>query len=474
MRWRAALLKTEPMKFSSLIRLFPAVTAALLSHSAVAQTAAGPDSNAQLAPLHERHAGMGRTLEDFYNAALEYSPGLQVAQGRWDISSARRQQVNGQFLPQISAAALVSDNRQDTLNRINEYSGERLTLQLRQVLFDWSLFSRRGQAYLIENQAEAEYYEQLSRLLTEVSERYLDVLQAQDALTSIESELAAVNEQLEQVKRLYDRQMVQITDLYDAQARFSAVEAEKVRLESDVILTRESLRAVSGLSVGDIYTLGDNPDLPPIEGNVEQWVQRARDNNHAIQARGFAVEAADRRVSESRGAYMPRVNLIVQQQRSDLGFDNMPIQRTDTGYIGVDVSIPLYAGGSNRASVREAVSNQGIARNELRQLNLEVAEQTRLYFLRLQAAQRQIRAAEALLESRTLAARSRQRGFELSVVTNVDVLDALREQFMAERDLQRIRYDYLRLGLYLRRDAGTLSADDLLDISRRLQAPDSN
>ena len=54
-------------------------------------------------------------------------------------------------------------------------------------------------------------------------------------------------------------------------------------------------------------------------------------------------------------------------------------------------------------------------------------------------------------------------------MTTVDVLEAVRDQFVAERDLQQVRYDYIRLSLYLRRDAGTLSPDDLLDISSRLQ-----
>ncbi len=415
--------------------------------------------------------GIGQTLEDFFTAALEYSPRLQVAQAKRDIGAARRRGANGQLLPQISASASLSENRQDALNRVSEYSGERLALVLRQVLFDWRIFSQRGQAYAMENQMEAEYFAELSVVLTSVAERYFDVLQAEDALRSIQSERESVANQVNQVERLYGLQMAQITDLYDAQARLSAVEAEELLLSSDVTLTRDALRSVSGIGVGNLYVLGENTDLPDVDGTAEEWVQRARQGNHQIRAREYSVEIADRRVSEQRGAYMPRVNLIVQQQRSDLGFDNIPINRTDTGYIGLDISMPLFAGGSIRAGVSEAISQQSIARSELRQLNLDVSEQTRLSFLRLKAAERQIEASEKLLESRTLATTARRRGFELGTVTSVNVLDAVREQFVAERDLQRIRYDYIRLSLYLRRDAGVLSSDDLVDIGSRLDQP---
>jgi len=178
--------------------------------------------------------GIGQTLEDFFTAALEYSPRLQVADAKRDIGAARRRGANGQLLPQISASASLSQNRQDALNRVSEYSGERLALVLRQVLFDWRIFSQRGQAYAMENQMEAEYFAELSVVLTSVAERYFDVLQAEDALRSIRSERESVSNQVNQVERLYGLQMAQITDLYDAQARLSAVEAEELLLSSDV------------------------------------------------------------------------------------------------------------------------------------------------------------------------------------------------------------------------------------------------
>lgn len=447
----------------------------LICTPAWSQDSAPADAANRLAPgvtASSLNTGIGITLEDFFTSAMEYSPRLQVAEERWNIGGARRRGANGQLLPQVSASASISDNRQDQPGRpIDTYRGERYSLQLRQVLFDWRVFSQRGQAYLLENQYEAEYYAELAALLADVAERYLDVLQAEDAYASSQAELEAISTQLTQIQRMYDLQMVQVTDLYAVQAQLAAVEAEQLYLSSEVTITREALRAATGLAVGDLYTLGEQSTVPTVEGSVEDWVARARAGNHIIRAREFAVEAADRRVSEQRGNYLPRVSLIVQQQRSDLGYDNAAGPITETGYVGLDVTVPLFAGGSTRAAVSEAVSQQSIARSELRQLNLDVSEQTRLSYLRLKSAERQIDAAQKLLESRELSATARRRGFELGAVTSVDVLDAVRDQFLAERDLLRIRYEYLKLSLYLRRDAGSLTSDDLVEISSRLQAP---
>ena len=415
----------------------------------------------------------GNTLEDFFTAALDYSPELRISRDRLDIGSARRKAANSQLLPQLSANANISDNNQfDSVRDVrNKYRGERYSLQLSQVLFNWSAFASRSAAYLSEDQAEAEYYAQLSYVLTDVAEKYFEVLRADDAVTSINAELDAFNNQLQQIEALYNLQSVQITDLYNAQARFASVQAEQLIRESELAAAREKLRSVSGVNVGELYRLNQAIDIPSVEGSVETWLERARSGNQQIIAREYAVRAADKRIDERQGAYMPRVSIVAQQQRSDLGFDNTPTNRTDTSYIGLDVSIPLFAGGRNRAGVSEARSQHSIAQNELRQIQLEIVERTRLAYLQAKSSELQVNAAERLSQSAALSYTAMQRGFELGTVNSVDVLNALRDRFSAERDLQQARYNHIRYNLLLKREAGILSAEDLLDVGNWLIAP---
>jgi outer membrane protein len=162
----------------------------------------------------------------------------------------------------------------------------------------------------------------------------------------------------------------------------------------------------------------------------------------------------------------------VQRQDSDVGFDNIPITRTDNTYVGLDVSIPLYAGGSNRAAVSEATSLRKIAENELRQIELEANERVRSAYLQVQSSAALVEAARRLLDSTTLSSTAMQRGFELGAVTSVDVLNALRDQFRSERDLQAARYNHVKYWLLLRQEAGLLTADDMLEVGTWLEAPE--
>jgi outer membrane protein len=336
-------------------------------------------------------------------------------------------------------------------------------------LFNWQQFSARKRASLVENQLEEEYYYQLALILTDVADRYFNVLQAEDAIESVATEIEALTNQLDQTQSLYDRQLTQITDLYQVQAGLAAVQAESLRLEAELALSREALRSISGLNVGPLYVLSEDLEIPPLEFNQQYYLQQAQVRNHQIQAGEYAVRAAEQGVSERKGAYMPSVSFIAQRQDSDVGFDNLPINRTDNTYIGLNVSIPIYAGGTNRASVSEALSQRNIAEFELRSAQLSARENVRAAHLQVQASEAQTNAALILVESTALAAEAMQQGFALGTVTTVDVLNALRDQYQAERELQRTRYEHIRYLLILKRETGTLSADDLLEVGRWLE-----
>ena len=198
-------------------------------------------------------------------------------------------------------------------------------------------------------------------------------------------------------------------------------------------------------------------------------MQQAQERNNRVLAGEFALRAANEGVSERRGAYFPQVSLIAQRQDSNVGFENLLINRTDNTYVGVNIVIPLYAGGRNKAGVSEAISRRSIAEYELRAKKLEARELVRSAFLQVEASDAQTEAASILVESTSLSAEAMQQGFALGTVTSVDVLNALRDQFQAERDLQSVRYDHIRYLLLLKRETGTLDAEDMLEVGSWLE-----
>ena len=112
----------------------------------------------------------GQTLEDFYAAAINFSPRLRIAVESLNIGRAREKQAAGQLHPQINANANLSDNARNSFSQFGtpiseEFDGERFSLSLQQTLFNWQAFAARRRATQIENQLEAEYYYELSTCL---------------------------------------------------------------------------------------------------------------------------------------------------------------------------------------------------------------------------------------------------------------------------------------------------------------------
>ena len=409
---------------------------------------------------------VGSTLEDFFTAALDYSPRLKISEQRKAIGEARYDAAKGQLLPQISGQATLTDNERDNGTTTTDFDGERYSVQLRQVLFNWEAFSARRQAISEQDRSEAEYYYELSTVLTEVAEKYFNVLQAQGEVASNQAELDAVKKQLSQIDGQYKKKLAQVTDLLQAQASVAAVESDQIRLQSDLDLAKEALRSASGLGVGKLNDLSDSARSPATSTGLEEWVAMAYDNNYQIKAKEHAIQAAHEGIERRKGAYFPTASLIVERQDSDVGFDNAPIRKTETTYYGVDINVPIWLGGSRGANVREARSLHAIAESELEQIKLDTSELVRSAYLQYKASESSIRAAQSLYDSTTKTADAMAKGFELGTVTNVDVLNAIRDQYQAQRRLQEAKYDSIKFYLILKREAGSLTAEDMVEISR--------
>ena len=448
----------------------PIICAGLLAFGSSIYTAEAATGPSQLA--------VGETLEDFFDAAIAFSPALRIAYEGLIIGQARERQAKGQLRPQVNANANISNNARNSFSQFGvpiseSFNGERFSISLQQTFFNWQAFAARRRATKIESQLEAEYYYELSRLLTDVAGRYLNVLFAQDSLTSVAAEVNAISNQLDQIQSLFNLQLALVTDLRQAEASLASVQAEQLELQAELAIAQEELRSVTGIEVGALHILPEGTVLPEDENTMQFWIEMAEGSNQQIRARRFALEAAREGVSETKGAYLPRINFFATRQESNVGFDNRFLGDTDNTFIGIDVTIPIYAGGANRARENEALAQRNIAESELRQTELDASANVRSTYLQVQSSKLLTEAAERLVESTRLSSEAAQEGFELGSVTNVDVLNALRDQFQAERDLQRARYQQLSYLLQLKHEAGALNADDVIEISNLMIAPDA-
>ncbi len=107
------------------------------------------------------------------------------------MGKAQEDSAFGDLLPQANVFAQLSDNdvKYDTdLVEDQTYQGERYSLQVRQMLFNWSTLSRHAGARQQLAQRESELLDAMSLLLVDVSDRYFQVLLADGGVQLLRAE----------------------------------------------------------------------------------------------------------------------------------------------------------------------------------------------------------------------------------------------------------------------------------------------
>jgi outer membrane protein len=141
---------------------------------------------------------------------------------------------------------------------------------------------------------------------------------------------------------------------------------------------------------------------------------------------------------------------------------------TKNASIGVQMNWPLYTGGLVQNRIKETLSLEEKARDDLEAARRGVAQTTRVAYFGVQSGLAQVKALEAAESSSKLALEATQLGYKVGVRVNLDVLNSQLQLFQTQRDLSKARYDVLVGSLKLRQAAGQLAPGDIEALNRLL------
>ena len=142
---------------------------------------------------------------------------------------------------------------------------------------------------------------------------------------------------------------------------------------------------------------------------------------------------------------------------------------THSSTVGVQLNLPIFAGGAVMSKDREAVALREKARADLDNTRRSAALGARQAYLGVTNGMAQVRAYEQALVSSQSALDSNKLGYEVGVRINIDVLNAQQQLYSTRRDLAKARYDTLLAQLKLKSAAGALGEDDVQAINALLQ-----
>ena len=208
--------------------------------------------------------------------------------------------------------------------------------------------------------------------------------------------------------------------------------------------------------------------LVPMPAQVEDWTGLAESSSPEIQALTARLEAARLEVEKAKGAHHPTLDAVAQWTRSTSETVTSPSSSYTNRMLGVQLTVPIYAGGYVNSTVREALANQMRAEEVLeatrRDLGVRVHKEFRGItegILRVKALEQAVRSAEQLVLSS-------RKSFQAGSRTLVDILNAEQQKQTALRDLAQARYMYMISRIRLQSLAGGDKVQAISEANGRL------
>ena len=384
------------------------------------------------------------------------------------------------LLPTVNASANTVRNDVEVSSRVPSaafvpgsrvYNTNGFSINLTQPLFRWGNWQTYQQSQLLVIQSEAQFAQAGQDLAVRVAQAYFDVLNAQDTLAVAGSKKTAISEQLAQAKRNFEVGTSTIVDTNEAQSRYDLVIAEELAAQNDLAVKQTALVQIVGKPPGGLAPLRpDVPLPPPSPAQIDQWVAAAESGNYLVKAQEAGAEVAKRAVEIQRAGHYPTLDLTAAVNRnsaSGSATNNVGSDINSTT-LGLQLAIPLYAGGAVNSRVRQALANQEKARSDLEIQKRAAAQNARQFFLGVTNGLAQVRAFEAAMISSKSSLDSNKLGYEVGVRINIDVLNAQQQLFTTQRDLSKARYDTIVNSFRLKAATGSLKEEDVSSVNALL------
>jgi outer membrane protein, type I secretion system len=416
-------------------------------------------------------------LLDAYEAALENDPVYRSAIHENEAGQQEKAIGLSGLLPNLSFTRTQSKNTgNQTIT--NPADGSRLdtslnfdskvsTLSLRQPILNLEATAGYRQGAAQANSSRARFAGQSQQLIVRLVEAYVEALLAQDRLTLSQTQQDTLEERKKVNEQMLQKGEGTITDVLETQSQHALSQAEVIEAQDEYNVARLRLAAIVGnQDIVQLDRLSADFQINALQlVDYESWEELALNRNAELVTQRYAVTSSKEEINKSRSGHMPRLDLVASLSRNNSASFITANRNADIASIGIEINVPLYAGGRVNAVTRQSVANRARAEADLNAMTDDVlVELRRQYQLTLSSVKR-IESLELAVESARLLVQATEKSIQGGIRINLDLLDAQQQLFSAQGELSQARYNYLLAYLRLKLAAGDLVLDDLQRIA---------
>jgi len=419
---------------------------------------------------------------EIYNEALENDPTYKSAEYSYLADKEIVVQGRAALLPSITLSGTTNWNeyyQNDVLQQ--EYNSFSKSARVTQPLFRLDTWFNFKRSKSLTNAAEADFAYEQQNLLLRTAELYFGVLRAIDNLNAAISEEKAIKKQLDQAQQRFEVGLSAITGVQEAQLAFDLSKAARISTEGNLFSAREALNALIGREIFSLNELGDDLNVSsPYPNSKEEWVELALKNNYQLKASYLRKDAAKNNARNAASNHLPKIDIVGSGSDSETnqfnyeGFEingqGIPIPAvTGRRNYAIQMSVPIFQGGAVSSRRKQAYSQYNQADENSLFTERRIIQEVRSQFSNVVTLVANVTAQEQAVISATSALEATQVGYKVGTRNVVDLLQAEKNLYSAEKNLANAKYDYILANLRLALAAGTISPSDIVDINNLLK-----
>lgn len=415
-------------------------------------------------------------LRQAYAAATAHDATIRAARAQADAQRERLPQALAQRLPQLSLSATRNHNDLTTRSAdgngegrrwSNDYYSGSQALTLRQPLYRPAVSAQVAQARVQVEDGNALLERDEQALVLRVGEAYFDALLARDQVALLRVQKASHLSQLDAARKGFAAGAGARTDIDEVQSRLDMTLAQELEVAQHVEFTQRRLEVLTGQGAAALAGLDVQrfAPAPPEPARLEDWIARAESASPELRALRAQLGAAQLEVRKAEAGRLPTLDAVAQWSRSQSDSVTSIHSRHAHRSVGLQLNVPLYAGGAVGSQVRQALAFEERARAGLEAARRELGVRVHQEFRAMTEGVLRVRALEQAVRSAQQALHSNQKSLQAGTRSTLDVLQAEQQHTTALRDLAQGRYRYLMGQLTLRSLAGEDRVENIAQVN---------
>ncbi len=376
------------------------------------------------------------SLSDCYRLALRQSESLAIRAEAIQEAEARLTQSLSGILPKVHFS--YSDKRQDG-NNSNSFSLREIPehkFTLSQPLF--SGFKEFAAMAASKAEVRQKTYQKLRAeqlLFLDVVEAFYLFLGYQEEQEVLKNMREALIERVMELKKREELGRSRLNEVASVEARLSRLEADLEWIKSESEITKHLLEFLTGINISSLV---DEGMIPVFSLRPDELELRSEERADVLAAQE-SLEKSQKEVTVAQSGFWPELSLDGNYYTKRVG---------NAGQVDWDITlsaqVPLFEGGENIGKLKEAQSIRDQEGLRYQEIQRKALLDIRNALTRWESAVRRLEAVEKALAAAEKNYDLQKQDYQINLVSNLEVLQALEETEDMRRDFINIKNEAMR------------------------------